>query len=85
MSEIEIRAPKDDFGKWLFETVTGQKESVKIGIPGTEVVDGVQDRLAGLFEVITLLEEMNTNMKNINEGIEELNENIKALGLGGIE
>jgi len=85
MSEVEIFAPKDDFGKWLFETVTGQKESVKIGIPGTEVVDGVQQRLAVLFEVIALLEEMNENMKNIDVGIKELNTNIKELGLGGFE
>lgn len=99
MSEFEIVPPTDNFGKWLFETVTGQAGPIKIGIPGTGVVEGAQERLAALFELSELLKsmnenmrntdagirELNENMRNIDEGIRELNENIKALGLGGLE
>lgn len=85
MSEIEIVPPVDPFGKWLFQTVTGQSGPVKIGIPGTGVVTDAQERVAALFELHELLKEMNANMKNINVGIQELNETIKALGLGGME
>ncbi|MEA3340027.1 MAG: hypothetical protein U9R15_08680 [Chloroflexota bacterium] len=85
MSEIEIVPPTDNFGKWLFETVTGQSGPIKIGIPGTGVVEDAQGRLAALFELHELLKEMNTNMKNIDTGIQELNENIKALGLGDLD
>lgn len=84
MSKLKIEAPKDEFGKWLFGFVTGQEESVEIEIPGTELMAGTQDRIEALFNLFTLLEEMNANMKNIDEGIKELNENIKELGLGGL-
>jgi len=85
MSEIEIVPPIDPFGKWLYQTVTGQTGPIKLGIPGTSVVEGAQERIAALFELSELLKEMNANMRNIDAGIQELNENIKALGLGGIE
>jgi len=85
MSDFEIIPPTDPFGKWLFETVSGQAGPIRIGIPGTSVVEGAQERIAALFELTELLKEMNANMKNIDVGIQELNENIKALGLGGLE
>jgi len=85
MSDFEIIPPKDPFGKWLFESVTGQTGPIRIGIPGTGVVEGAQERIAALFELTELLKEMNANMRNIDVGIQELNENIQALGLGGFE
>ncbi len=85
MSEVEIVPPADPFGKWLFETVTGQEGPIRIGIPGTGIMEGAQERLTALFELTELLKEMNANMKCIDGGIQELNENIKALGLGGLD
>ncbi len=84
MSKLKIEEPEDDFGKWLFRTVTGQEGSVEVEIPGTEMLSGTQDRFDALFNLYSLLEEMNENMANINAGIDELNENIKNLGLGGL-
>jgi len=99
MSEVEILPPADPFGKWLFETVTGQEGPIRIGIPGTGVMEGAQERIAALFELSELLKsmnenmrntdagirELNENMRNIDAGIRELNENIKTLGLGDFE
>ncbi|MCD6163474.1 MAG: hypothetical protein J7K40_13820 [candidate division Zixibacteria bacterium] len=65
--------------------VTGTEESIEIEIPGTPVVEDVQQRFSGMFEIFDLLKEMNANMVNIDEGIKELNENIKTLGLGDLE
>jgi len=87
VTEIEILKPTDAFGSFIFELCAGSKEaeSIKIGIPGTELVAGAEDRISAVFELFELLKEMNQNMKSIDKGIQELNESIKTLGLGGLE
>ena len=87
MTEVEILKPKDAFGAFIFEVCAGSKdaESIKIGIPGTELVAGAEDRIGAVFELFELLKEMNENMKNIDEGINRMNENLENMGLGGLE
>jgi len=85
MSKFKIEPPDDDLGRWLFSVVTGTEEAIEIEIPGTPVVEDVQQRFGGMFELFDLLKEMNANMVNIDEGIKELNGNIKTLGLGDLE
>ena len=87
MTEIEILKPTDAFGSFIFELCAGSKEaeSIKIGIPGTELVAGAEDRISAVFELFELLKEMNQNMKSIDEGINRMNENLENMGLGGLE
>jgi len=85
MSKVRIEPPGDDFGRWMYSMVTGTEGPVEVEIPGTGVVEDVQGRFGGIFELFDLLKEMNANMVNIDEGIKELNENIKELGLNGLE
>lgn len=85
MSKVKIDPPDDDFGRWVYSTITGTEDPIEIEIPGTSVVGDVQGRFGAIFELFDLLKEMNQNMVNIDEGIKSMNENIEKLGLGGLE
>lgn len=87
MTEIEMLKPTDAFGAFIFEVFAGSKDakSIKIGIPGTEMLEGAEDRIGAVFELFELLKEMNENMKSIDEGINRMNENLENMGLGGLE